>query len=163
MHYDDVLLYFFPSRPSATPTFCTVSYPNYFPCIYSPMFYFLCPRKALGDDELVHRRLVELNVQEQCVKVRRLSPARVISYMRRELTNFLEIVLPFFFWSSSPFWVCCWCFLHVYPPLSLCWRVSGIKSRVCCLFLILCSWFCAPMCVRACSCVLALCLSMQSV
>lgn len=26
-------------------------------------------RQALGDDELIHRRLVELNVQEQCVKV----------------------------------------------------------------------------------------------
>lgn len=25
---------------------------------------------ALGDDELIHRRLVELNVQEQCLKVR---------------------------------------------------------------------------------------------
>lgn len=28
--------------------------------------------QQLDDDEAIHRRLVELNVQEQCVKVRRL-------------------------------------------------------------------------------------------
>lgn len=27
------------------------------------------PEQALKDDELIHRRLVELNVQEQCLKV----------------------------------------------------------------------------------------------
>lgn len=28
---------------------------------------------ALGDDELIHRRLVELNVQEQCLKVYKIN------------------------------------------------------------------------------------------
>lgn len=36
-----------------------------------PSRVFHLALQALGDDELIHRRLVELNVQEQCIKVGR--------------------------------------------------------------------------------------------